>query len=75
MPSRKHTKKVDVPAANTQAERATVQEEIDEVSKKRDTHIQAENKRLAAEGKGDSFDEKIAQTIRKQAEKNGTSHE
>ena len=52
-----------------------VQKEIDEVSKKRDAYIQAENKRLAAEGKGDSFDEKVAQTIRKQAEKKGISYE
>jgi len=59
----------------TREERATVQKEIDEVSKKRDAYIQNENKRLAAEGKGDSFDEKIAQTIRKQAEKKGIRYD
>jgi hypothetical protein len=56
-------------------ERASVQKEIDEVSKKRDVYIQAENKRLAEEGKGDGFDEKVAQTIRAQAEKKGISYE
>jgi Mg-chelatase subunit ChlD len=61
--------------AKTHEERANVQKEIDEVSKKRDAYIQAENKRLAEEGKGDSFDEKVAQTIRKQAEKKGISYE
>ena len=61
--------------AKTREDRADVQKEIDEVSKKRDAYIQAENKRLAAEGKGDSFDEKIAETIRKQAEKKGISYE
>ena len=61
--------------AKTQSERAAVQKEIDEVSKKRDAYIQAENKRLAAEGKGDSFDEKIAETIRKQAEEKGITYE
>ena len=61
--------------AKAREERASVQKEIDEVSKKRDAYIQAENKRLAAEGKGDRFDEKIAETIRKQAEGKGISYE
>jgi Mg-chelatase subunit ChlD len=61
--------------ARTREERANVQKEIDEVSKKRDAYIQAENKRLAAEGKGDSFDEKIAETIRRQAEEKGISYD
>ena len=66
---------MDARIAKARTERASVQKEIDEVSKKRDAYIQAENKRLAAEGKGDSFDEKIAETIRKQAEEKGISYE
>jgi Mg-chelatase subunit ChlD len=66
---------IEARIAKTREERASVQKEIDEVSKKRDAYIQTENKRLAAEGKGDSFDEKIAQTIRKQAEEKGISYE
>jgi Mg-chelatase subunit ChlD len=66
---------IEVRIAKTREERAAVQKEIDEVSKKRDAYIQAENKRLAAEGKGDSFDENVAQIIRKQAEKKGISYE
>ena len=66
---------IEARIAKTQEERAAVQKEIDEVSKKRDAYIQAENKRLAAEGKGDSFDEKIAETIRKQAEEKGITYD
>ena len=68
-------KEMEARIAKTREERATVQKEIDDVSKKRDAYIQAENKRLAADGKGDSFDEKISQTIRKQAEDKGISYE
>ncbi len=68
-------KEMEARIAKTREERAAVQKEIDDVSKKRDAYIQAENKRLAAEGKGDSFDENVAQTIRKQAEKKGISYE
>jgi Mg-chelatase subunit ChlD len=66
---------IEARIAKTREERATVQKEIDEVSKKRDAYIQAENKRLAEAGKGDGFDEKVAQTIRKQAEKKGINYE
>ncbi len=66
---------IEARIAKTQEERAAVQKEIDEVSKKRDAYIQAETKRLAAEGKGDSFDEKIAETIRKQAEEKGITYD
>jgi hypothetical protein len=60
--------------AKTRQDRAVVQKEIDELAKKRDAYIQAENKRLAAAGKGDGFDEKVAQTIRQQAEKKGINY-
>jgi Mg-chelatase subunit ChlD len=58
----------------TRQERSALQKEIEEISKKRDAYIQAENKRLAAAGKGDSFDEKVAQTIREQAGKKGINY-
>ena len=45
----------------TRQDRAVVQKEIDELTKKRDAYLETENKRLAAAGKGDSFDEKVAQ--------------
>jgi hypothetical protein len=53
------------------ADRAALQKEIEQVSKKRSDYIAKEAKRSAAAGKGDSFDEKVAQTIRQQAEKKG----
>jgi len=51
-----------------------LQKDIEELTKKRDAYIQAENKRLSAAGKGDGFDEKVAQTIRQQAEKKGINY-
>jgi Mg-chelatase subunit ChlD len=60
--------------ATARQDRAIVQKEIDELAKKRDAYLQAENKRLAAAGKGDGFDEKVAQTIRQQAEKKGINY-
>jgi hypothetical protein len=51
-----------------------VHKEIDELAKKRDAYLQAESKRLAVAGKGDGFDEKVAQTIRQQAEKKGINY-
>ena len=56
-------------------DRAALQKDIEELGKKRDAFIQAENKRLAAAGKGDGFDEKVAQTIRQQGEKKGIKYE
>src|SRR5206468_4448853 len=57
--------------AKTRDERADLQKQIVEVSKKREAFIQSENKRLAAEGKGDAFDQKLAETLRGQAAKKG----
>jgi len=56
------------------ADRTKVQKEIDDLAKERDAYLQAENKRLAAEGKGDAFDEKVAETIRAQAAKKGVKY-
>ena len=60
--------------AKTRAERDGLQKEVQELAKKRDAYIQAENKRLAEAGKGDGFDEKVAETIHQQAERKGISY-
>ncbi len=52
-------------------DRAALRKEIAEVAQKRDAYLAEETKRLAAAGKGDSFDANVAQTIRRQAEKKG----
>ncbi|HEX8077619.1 MAG TPA: hypothetical protein VF511_07375, partial [Chthoniobacterales bacterium] len=57
--------------AKAREDRAALQKEIEQVSKDRAAYIAQETKRLAAAGKGDSFDETVAQTIRAQAEKKG----
>jgi Mg-chelatase subunit ChlD len=58
----------------TRDERADLQKQIVEVSKKREAYIQSENKRLAAEGKGDAFDQKVTETLHTQAAKKGISY-
>jgi len=58
----------------TRDERADLQKQIVEVSKKREAYIQSENKRLAAEGKGDAFDQKVTETLHTKAAKKGISY-
>lgn len=60
--------------AKTRDERADLQKQIVEVSKKRQAYIQSENKRLAAEGKGDAFDQKVTETLHTQAAKKGITY-
>ena len=60
--------------AKSRDERADLQKQIVEVSKKREAYIQSENKRLAAEGKGDAFDQKVTETLHAQAAKKGISY-
>src|SRR5438045_2445130 len=60
--------------AKTRAERDSLQKEVQELAKKRDAYIQAENKRLAEAGKGDGFDEKEAETIKQEAERKGSNY-
>ena len=60
--------------AKARDERAGLQKQIVELSKKREAYIQSENKRLAAEGKGDAFDQKVTQTLHAQAAKKGISY-
>jgi Mg-chelatase subunit ChlD len=60
--------------AKTRDERADLQKQIVELSKKREAYIQSENKRLAADGKGDAFDQKVTETLHAQAAKKGISY-
>ena len=60
--------------AKTRDERADLQKQIVELSKKREAYIQSENKRLASEGKGDAFDQKVTETLHAQAAKKGISY-
>ena len=57
-----------------QARRSELQKKVEDLSKQRDAYIAAENKRLAAAGKGDAFDAKVAETLRAQAAKKGFSY-
>jgi Mg-chelatase subunit ChlD len=50
-----------------QKERSEVQARIQKLSKERDEFLVADRKRLAEQGKSDSFDEKVATAIRAQA--------
>jgi len=60
--------------AKVRDERADLQKQIVELSKKREAYIQSENKRLDAEGKGDAFDQKVTETLQAQAAKKGISY-
>jgi len=60
--------------AQARKERADLQKQIIETSKKREAYIQSENKRLAAEGKGDSFNQKVTETLHAQAAKKGIGY-
>ncbi len=57
--------------AKTRDERTELQKEIADLSQKRSDYLAKETKRLAASGKGDSFDENVAQIIRKEAARKG----
>ncbi|MBA3960971.1 MAG: VWA domain-containing protein [Chthoniobacterales bacterium] len=65
---------VEKRVAKAREDRAVIENEITEVSKKRDAYLQAENKRLAASGKGDTFDNKVAETIHQEAAKKGIDY-
>ena len=47
---------------------------IQKLSKEREEYLAAERKRLAEQGKGDSFDEKVAASIRAQAARKGIEY-
>ncbi len=54
-----------------QKARADVQGRIQKLSQEREDYLAAERKRLAEQGQGDSFDEKVAANIRAQAARKG----
>ena len=56
------------------SERAELQKRIDALSAQRDEFIRAEMKRVAATGKGDSFDNNVAEMIRAQAARKGITY-
>ncbi len=56
------------------AQRAELQQQANELSRKRAAFLEAEQKRLAAAGKGDSFDSKVAEILRAQAGKKGINY-
>src|SRR6266496_2545914 len=57
-----------------QKARVELQSRIQKLSQERDDFLIQERKRLAAKGKSDSFDEKVAQTIRDQAARKGIEY-
>ncbi len=58
-----------------QNERTELQKRITELSKTRDSYIDAERKKLAKAGKGDGFDEQVSKSLRAQAKKKGIRYE
>jgi Tfp pilus assembly protein PilN len=54
-----------------QKERAELQAEIQKLSKERDDFLAQEQKRLAAGGKADSFDQKVTALIHAELTKKG----
>jgi Mg-chelatase subunit ChlD len=54
-----------------QKDRAEIQARIQTLSKERENFLAAERKHLAQQGKGDSFDEKVAAIIRAEAARKG----
>jgi hypothetical protein len=57
-----------------QQERAELQARIQKLTREREDHVAAELKRQAKLGKGDSFDEKVAASIRAQAARKGIEY-
>jgi hypothetical protein len=57
-----------------QKERAELQGRIQKLTREREEYVAAERKRQAEQGKGDSFDEKVAASIRAQAARKGIDY-
>ncbi len=53
--------------AKQQEKRAALNKQLEELVRKRSDFIEAEKKRLAAEGKGDAFDVKVEEIVKEQA--------
>jgi hypothetical protein len=60
--------------AELRAQRTEIQKQITELSRQREAFLAAEQKRLAAAGRGDSFDEKVVETLRAQALKKNINY-
>ena len=70
---------LDAPALKAEIEkkqqaRAELQTRIQKLSKEREDYIARERKQLAGKSKADSFDDKVAQTIRDQAARKGIEY-
>ena len=70
---------LDAPALKAEIEkkqqaRAELQTRIQKLNKEREDYLAQERKRLAEKGKSDSFDDKVAQTIREQAARKGIAY-
>jgi hypothetical protein len=63
-----------VEIAKKQTERAELQKRIQKLSQQREEFVTAERRRLAEQGKGDSFDEKVAASVRAQAARKGIEY-
>jgi len=57
-----------------QKERAELQVQITKLNKEREGYLAQERQRIAASSKADSFDEKVAQTLRAQAARTGIAY-
>jgi len=64
-------KDLRVEIEHKQKDRAEIQARIQTLSKEREDFLAAERKHLAQQGKGDSFDEKVAAIIRAEAARKG----
>lgn len=58
----------------TAAKRADLQREANELMKKREAFVAAEQKRLAGTGKGDAFDAKVVEMLHEQAKAKGIAY-
>ena len=70
---------LDAPALKAEIEkkqqaRAELQTRLQKLNKEREDYLAQERKRLAEKGKSDSFDDKVAQTIREQAARKGIAY-
>ncbi len=57
-----------------QKERTEIQAQIRDLSQKRQDFLVQERQRLAASGKGDSFDDKVSAMIRSEASRTGIDY-
>ncbi len=60
--------------ANKLEARALIQQQIAELSKKRDAFVRSEQDRLAEAGEGDGFDQQVLEAIRIQAAAKGIAY-